>query len=81
MLAVPPPVLEQKQDQHDNDDDEDDAARGDADKDGHLGADDVGRFPAVVVSVAFSRRYTCVAEEGIGQENGKMTSCQRKTEE
>lgn len=57
VLAVPPPVLEQQQDQHDDDDDEDDAARGDADEDGHVGADDAGGLPAVAVVVAaFSGR-------------------------
>lgn len=56
VLAVPPPVLEQKKNQHDDDDDEDDAARSDADKDGHLGADDAGGLSAVFS--AFSRRYT-----------------------
>jgi len=58
VLAVPPAVLEQQQDQHDDDDDEDDAARSDAHEDGHLGADDAGGLPVVVVVPAFSGRYT-----------------------
>lgn len=54
---MPPPVLEQQQDQHDDDDDENDTARRNADKDGHVGADDAGGLATVVVVIAFSGRY------------------------